>query len=164
MSKLAIQKKEKLNRNKVISIKKVRIVLVILLIIALLVFPVFMNILGGAAMMLNDNEDLGIMLIISSVLFIGSTVFAVIRKNLISLIMMIPGAVLAAYVIRAVSLIPNTDALVYRHLPTIAVPILTAIVILFNFLDPEAVRRRAEKRAKRIAEENRTLEDNEKIV
>jgi len=148
----------------VISIKKIRIIFAVLLIIALLVFPIFMNVLGGAAMILNDNESLGIMLIISSVLFIASAVFALIRKNLLSIITMIPATVLAAYVIRAVSLIPNTDSLVYRHLPTIAVPILTAIVILFNFLDPEAVKKRAEKRAKRIAEENRSLEDNEKIV
>ena len=147
-----------------ISIKKIRIIFAVLLIIALLVFPIFMNVLGGAAMILNDNEDLGIMLIISSALFIASAVFALIRKNLLSIIAMIPATVLAAYVIRAVSLIPNTDSLVYRHLPTIAVPILTAIVILFNFLDPEAVKKRAEKRAKRIAEENRSLEDNEKIV
>lgn len=147
-----------------ISIKKTRIIFAILLIIALLVFPIFMNVLGGAAMILNDNESLGIMLIISSALFIASAVFALIRKNLLSIIAMIPATVLAVYVIRAVSLIPNTDSLVYRHLPTIAVPILTAIVILFNFLDPEAVKKRAEKRAKRIAEENRSLEDNEKIV
>lgn len=147
-----------------VSIKKVRIIFVVLLIIALLVFPIFMNVLGGAAMMLNDNADLGIMLIISSVLFTGSAVFAVIRKNIVSLIMMIPATVLTAYVIRAVSLIPNTDSLVYRHLPTVAVPILTAIVLLLNFLDPEAVRKRMEKRQKRLDEENRSLNDNEKIV
>ena len=147
-----------------VSIKKARIIFVILLITALLVFPIFMNLLGGAALMLNDNEDLGVMLIISSVLFIAGGVFAVIRKNLLSLIATVPASVLVVYVIRAISLVPNTDTIVYRHLPTVAVPVLTAIVLLFNFLDPEAVRKRAEKRQKRISEENRALDDNEKIV
>ena len=70
----------------------------------------------------------------------------------------------AVYVIRTISLIANTDKLVMRHLPTVAVPVLTAVVLLLNFLDPEAVRRRAEKKRAKLESENRELTSDEKIV
>lgn len=137
------------------------------MIVAIAVYPVFFNILGGIGIIVksgNENASSGVILIISSVLLIGGGVLAILRKNIASVICTATGTVAAVYVIRAISLIANTDKLVMRHLPTVAVPVLTAIVLLLNFLDPEAIRRRAEKKRAKLESENRELTADEKIV
>lgn len=137
------------------------------MIIATVVYPVFFNILGGIGIIVkseNENASNGVVLIVSSLLLIGGVVLAILRKNIPSAICTAVGTVAAVYVIRAISLIANTDKLVMRHLPTVAVPVLTAIVLLLNFLDPEAVRKRAEKKRAKLESENRELTADEKII
>lgn len=137
------------------------------MIIAIAVYPVFFNILGGIGIIVksgDENSSSGVILIVSSVLLISGGVLAIFRKNIASAICTAVGTVAAVYVIRAISLIANTDKLVMRHLPTVAVPVLVAVILLLNFLDPEAVRRRAEKKRAKLESENRELTSDEKIV
>lgn len=138
-----------------------------MMIAATAVYPVFFNIMGGIGIIVksgNEHISDGIMLIVSSLLLTGGAVLAILRKNIASVICTAAGTVAAVYVIRTISLIANTDKLVMRHLPTVAVPVLTAVVLLLNFLDPEAVRRRAEKKRAKLESENRELTADEKIV
>ncbi len=137
------------------------------MIAAIAVYPVFLNILGGIGIIVkseNENAVNGVILIVSSAMLIGGGVLAILRKNIASAICTAAGTVAAVYVIRAISLIANTDKLIARHLPTVAVPVLIAIVLLLNFLDPEAVRKRAEKKRAKLENENRALTSDEKIV
>lgn len=138
-----------------------------MMIIATAVYPVFFNIMGGIGIIVksgNENALNGVVLIVSSLLLTGGVVLAILRKNIASVICTATGTVAAVYVIRTISLIANTDKLVMRHLPTVAVPVLTAVVLLLNFLDPEAVRRRAEKKRAKLESENRELTSDERIV
>lgn len=137
------------------------------MIIATAVYPVFFNIMGGIGIIAksgNENASNGVVLIVSSLLLVGGAVLAILKKNIASVICTATGTVAAVYVIRTISLIANTDKLIMRHLPTVAVPVLTAIVLLLNFLDPEAVRRRAEKKRAKLESENRELTADEKII
>lgn len=137
------------------------------MIIAIAVYPVFFNILGGIGIIVksgNENASRGVILIVSSVLLIGGGVLAILRKNIASAICTAAGTVAAVYVIRAISLIANTDKLIMRHLPTVAVPVLAAVILLLNYLDPDAVRKRAEKKRAKLENENRELTADEKIV
>lgn len=137
------------------------------MIIAIAVYPVFLNILGGIGIIVksgNENASSGVLLIVSSVLLIIGGVLAIFRKNIASAICTSVGTVAAVYVIRAISLITNTDKLIMRHLPTVAVPVLIAVILLLNYLEPEAVRKRAEKKRAKLESENRELTADEKIV
>lgn len=137
------------------------------MIIAIAVYPAFFNILGGIGIIVksgNENSSSGVIFIVSSVLLISGGILAIFRKNIASAICTAVGTVAAVYVIRAISLIANTDKLVMRHLPTVAVPVLIAVILLLNFLDPEAVRRRAEKKRAKLESENRELTADEKII
>ena len=137
------------------------------MIAATAVYPVFLNILGGIGIIItpgSDNISKGVILIVSSVLLTVGVILAILRKNIPSAICTAVGTVAAIYVIRVISLVANTDKLIMRHLPTVAVPVLVAVVLLLNFLDPEAVRKRAEKKRAKLENENRELTADEKIV
>lgn len=151
--------------------KKISKITFILAIIAEVICCLVLNTLGGAAFIMNGYEKCGIALFASTVLLIAALVFIKFKKSLVPLILTILGSACYIYTLAVIEAIPNTkipkeytEALSAKHFPTIAVTVLLILLIIFNFFSEESVQKRYEKRMKRKAEKERSLNDDEKIL
>lgn len=151
--------------------KTARNVTLVLTIAAAVICCVVLNLLGGYAFVINGYEKCGYALFASSALLVCAVVFAAFRKVIIPILLNIAGSAFYIYTLAVIGAIPNTkipkentEALMAKHYPTIAVTVLIVLLVFFNFMNDEAVKKRAEKRkAKKLAAE-RQLNEDEKIV
>lgn len=130
-----------------------------------------LNTLGGAAFIMNGYDKCGIALFISTVLLVAALVFIAFKKSLVPLILTIVGSGFYIYTLAVIEAIPNTkipkeytEALSAKHFPTVAVTVLLIMLVIFNFFSEEAVQKRIEKRNSKKAEQDRSLNDDEKIL
>lgn len=151
--------------------KKARITTMILCIAAAAIISGFINIAGGIALSLNNYENCGIALFISSLFLISGTVIAIFERVWLPAVFNIIGTVSYIYTVSEIYAIPNTlipktntEPLAERHLLTVIVTILLAILTFLNFFSEKNTDKRAKKRQAKHDRENRKLKDSEKIV
>lgn len=145
--------------------------------IAFAVCSLFLNGLGGAAILTVAGEQyraVGIMLLVSSGLFLVCLVTAYGRKlwaNIVSLAANAAATVLYILPISALNSIADSDIpreniekLTSRIYPSVAVTVLLAVAVLADIMTERRITEREKRREERIAEKRRALHDDEKIV
>ena len=151
--------------------KKARIITLVLCIAAALIFSGFINIAGGIALLLNNYKNWGTALFISSLFLMSGTVIAIFEKVWLPIVFNIIGTVSYIYTVSEIYAIPNTlipkiqtEPLAERHLLTIFVTVLLAVLTVLNFFSEKNINKRTQKRRDKHDRENRKLKDSEKIV
>lgn len=132
------------------------------------------NIFGGIAIIIVNYEKygkIGIALLISSLFLIAGTVISAFQKVWIPAVFNIIGTVSYIYTVTQLYNIPNTlkpkvktEFLAERHLLTVIVTVLLAVVTFFNFFSEKNSQKRQERRSRKLAERDRELTDSEKIL
>lgn len=120
---------------------------------------------------MNDYDKCGIALFISTVFLVAALILIKFKKTIIPLIFTIVGTGSYIYTLAVISAIPNTkipkentEVLLAKHYPTITVTVLLILLIFFNFFSEEAVQKRLERKNKKLAERERSLNEDEKII
>ncbi len=151
--------------------KKARVFTMVLCIASAVIISCGINIMGGIAFCLNDYENCGIALFISSFFLVFGTVLACFEKVWLPVIFNIIGTASYIYTVSKIYAIPNTlipkmstEPLAERHLFTVIVTVLLAVLTVFNFFTDKNVEKRQKKRARKFNKESRSLKDNEKIL
>lgn len=157
--------------------KKARNVILVLCIAATAVISLFINSVGGFALafLVESSSDIfykcGVALLISSAFLVVGTVFACFQKVWVPLIFNIIGTACYIYTVSGIYSIPNemrpkadTEPLAERHLLTVFVTILLAILVFLNYFSEKNAEKRNKKRAAKYGRDNRKLSDNEKIL
>ncbi len=152
--------------------KKARTITLVLAAAALIICCACLNLMGSFAFMsYKGYEKCGYALIISSLLLTASYIIAVYKKVIIPMLLNIAGSWFYIYVLAFLSAIPNTkipreniERLMGKHYPTVIVTVLLTLLIFFNFMSEEAVKKRSEAKKARKAAKERQLTDDEKIV
>lgn len=136
----------------------------------------FMNILGGIAIISNGGSysNVGINLIVSTIILAFALLFTFFRKTVFNILSVIFNTLGSAFYIIAVSVlngIPNTvipsesiEILTSRIYPSVIVTLALGIAVFADYLSPERSAKREEKKRIRQAEKDRALTDEEKIL
>lgn len=155
----------------VILTKTARIAVIVLTVAAEVIACLGLNCMGAYAFITNGYEKCGYALLISTALLVIALLFAIFKKSLIPLLLNIFGSAGYIYTISVLASIPHTkipkestERLMANHYPTIAVTVLLAVLVFLNFFSKEAIEKRKQKRDKKLAELNRDLRDEEKII
>lgn len=151
-----------------------RKVMLVLSAAAFAVCELFLNLMGGIAFIMNNYENCGISLIIAVAAFAIALISAFFRKpaaNIISIVFNIIGTVFYIYPLGILNGIPNAkipresiEVLTSRIYPSVLVTVFLAMVIFADFFSYERSAKRAENRQRRIAEKQRALTDDERII
>ena len=154
--------------------KKARITTIILCITSAVIISGYINIVGGIAIIVKNYEKygkLGIALLISSLFMISGTILAAFEKVWLPAVFNIIGTVSYIYTVSGIYAIPNTlipktdtEPLAERHLLTVIVTVLLAVLTFLNFFSEKNTDKRAKKRKEKFDRENRKLKDSEKII
>lgn len=155
-----------------INTKKARTIVLFLSIVSVLICCLGLNLMGGFAFLNYENyTSCGYALLISSVLLVIAFIFAALKKVIIPIVFNLSGTIAYVYTLAFLNAIPNTkipkesiDILLIKHYPTIAVTVFLALLVFFNYMGEDAVKKRTEKKQAKNAAENRQLNDNERIV
>lgn len=157
--------------NGVIITKIARNVTLVLTIAATVISCLGLNLMGGYAFLINGYENCGYALFISSVILIAAVIIAAFKKVIIPLLLNIVGSAFYIYSLTFLAAIPNTkipseniEKLMSHHYPTIAVTVLLALLIFFNFMTDEAVKKRHNTKMLKKSTLERELSDDEKIM
>lgn len=157
--------------------KKARILTLVLCIAAAVVFSGFINIMGGIALafVVESASDTyricGYCLFASSALLTAATVLAAFEKVWLPAIFNVIGSAFYIYTVKVIYSIPNelipktaTEPLAEKHLLTVIVTVLLAILTFMNVFTEKNSAKREKKRMEKYSRENRSLEDSEKIL
>ena len=159
--------------------KKARIVTLVLCIAATAVFSGFNNIMGAIAILIQDYTNsavgdysfCGTALLISSAFLITATILAAFQRVWLPAVLNIVGTGFYIYTVKTFYSIPNelipkenTEPFAERHLMTVFVTVLLAILIFLNYFSEKNVEKRNKKRAEKHDKNNRRLNDDEKIL
>ena len=159
--------------------KKARIVTLVLCIASAAVFSGFNNIMGAIAILIQDYTEsavgdyssCGTALLISSAFLIAATVLAAFQKVWLPSAFNIIGTGFYIYTVKTFYSIPNelipkenTQPFAERHLMTVFVTVLLAVLIFLNYFSEKNVEKRNKKRAEKYNQNNRKLNDSEKIL
>lgn len=151
--------------------KTARIVTLILTIAAAVICCLGLNLMGGFAFIAQGYDKCGYALFISSALLSAAVILGGSKKVLLPVILDIFGSAGYIYTLSVLNAIPNTkiprtsiETLMANHYPTIIVTVLIILLAVFNFMQEDAVEKRRKAKAAKIAAENRSLNDNERIL
>ncbi|MCM1330562.1 MAG: hypothetical protein NC253_14120 [Ruminococcus sp.] len=159
--------------------KKARNITLALCIAATAVFSGFFNIMGAIAILIQDFSQsavgdysfCGTALLISSAFLIAATVLAALQKVWLPLVFNVIGTGFYIYTVKTFYAIPNeliskenTLPFAERHLMTVFVTVLLALLIIFNYFSEKNVEKRNKKRTEKHNKTSRKLTDNEKIL
>lgn len=151
--------------------KTARIVTLILTIAAAAICCLGLNLMGGFAFIANGYEKCGYALFFSSALLSAAVILGCFKKVILPVILDIFGSAGYIYTLSVLNAIPNTkipkastEALMANHYPTIIVTVLIILLAVFNFMQEDAVEKRRKAKAAKTAAENRSLNDNERIL
>ena len=127
--------------------------------------------MGGFAFIANGYEKCGYALFISSALLSAAVILGGLKRVIFPVILDIFGSAGYIYTLSVLNAIPNTkipkastEALMANHYPTIIVTVLIILLAVFNFMQEDAVEKRRKAKAAKTAAENRSLNDNERIL
>lgn len=141
---------------------------------AFAVCGLFLNLMGGIALIINNYIQCGVCLLVSVGLFLISLISAFFRKaaaNIISLLTNIAASACYIYTLAVLNGVPNTkvpkesmEIITSRIYPSVIVTVLLAAVIFFDIFSYERISARAEKKRRKSIEKSRPLKDSEKII
>lgn len=141
---------------------------------AFAVCGLFMNLVGGLGMYVNNYKKAGLCLMLSTAALLISIVAAFFRKtpaNIISVIFNIAGTLLYVYPIGILNGIPNNvvsaesiEKFTSRIYPSVIVTVLLGAAVFADFFSYDRISARSAKKEKKKAERSRALKDSEKIV
>lgn len=151
--------------------KTARIVTLILTIAAAVICCLGLNLMGGFAFIAQGYDKCGYALFISSALLSAAVILGGLKRVILPVILDIFGSAGYIYTLSVLNAIPNTkiprtsiETLMANHYPTIIVTVLIILLAVFNFMQEDAVEKRRNAKAAKIAAENRSLNDNERIL
>lgn len=159
--------------------KKARIITMILCIAAAAVFSGFFNIMGAIAILIQDYSQsavgdyssCGTALLISSAFLIAGVILAALEKVWLPAIFNIIGSAFYIYTVKVIYSIPNeliaktsTEPLAEKHLLTVIVTVLLAILTFMNVFTEKNSAKREKRRMEKYSKEERSLKDSEKIL
>ena len=144
---------------------------------AFAVCSLFLNGLGGAAIITVGTEQyrpVGILLLVSTGVFIPALITAYGRKiwtNIVSLTLNTAATVMYALPINALNSIPESavpkesiEVLTSRIYPSVFVTVFLALAVIADIMTEKRIAERERIRAERLAEKNRSLNEDEKIL
>lgn len=151
----------------------------IMLVVSSVTFAIcglFMNTVGGFSI-ISVNEsyaNIGYALIISTVILFLALLFAFFRNiftNILSVFFNVIGSICYIYAIAVLNGIPNAavpkeavEILTSRIYPSIIVTVALATAVFADVMSYERSVKRAERKSKKLHEQNRSLTDEEKII
>lgn len=151
-----------------------RKIMLVLSTAAFAVCCLFLNLMGGIALNMNNYEKCGTSLIISVGLFAVSLAAAYFRKgitNIISIVFNIAATAFYIYPLGILNAIPNSqipkesvEVLTARIYPAVLVTVFLALVIMADFFSYDRIAKRAERKRVSEREKKRALTDDEKII
>lgn len=157
--------------------KKARITVLVLCIAAAAAISGFINIMGGIgfAFMVESADttyrDCGICLFFSSAFLILGVILAAFEKIWLPAAFDIIGTVFYIITVKIIYAIPNTlrpktvtEPLAERHLMTVIVTVLLAVLIFLNYFSEKNTAKREKRKAEKYRRENRGLDEGEKIL
>lgn len=157
--------------------KKARITVLALCIAAAAVISGFINIMGGIAFAFmvesadTTYRDCGICLFFSSAFLILGVILAAFEKIWLPAAFDIIGTVFYIITVKMIYAIPNTlrpktvtEPLAERHLMTVIVTVLLAVLIFLNYFSEKNTAKREKRKAEKYLKENRSLDESEKIL
>lgn len=157
--------------------KKARTLTLILCIAAAAVFSGYINLMGGFALIFvveaaaDTYRICGMCLFASSALLIAGVVLAAFERVWLPAIFNIFGTAFYIYTVKVIYAIPNeliaktdTEPLAERHLLTVIVTVLLAVLTFLNVFTEKNSAKREKKRREKYDRENRSLKDSEKIL
>ncbi len=147
----------------------------VLTIAAAAIISGFIDIFGGISIIVVNYEkygDLGIALLISAFFLILGTILACFEKIWLPVVFNIIGTISYIYTVSNLYSIPNssnkpkvqTEALAEKHLFTVIVTVLLAVLTILNIFTDKNVKKREKKRLEKYNKENRSLTNNEKLL
>ncbi|MCI5750949.1 MAG: hypothetical protein MR038_00490 [Oscillospiraceae bacterium] len=151
--------------------KKAKTAVNVVTVIALVICALFLNVMGGIGLCLNNYENAGIALFISTFFLTLAVIFMGKGRMVMPSVFNIIGSAGYIYAINILAAIPNemipkqyTEPLIWRIYPVISVTVLVLAAVIMNYFSPQQeAKREARKKAKYEAE-LRPLEDDEKIL
>ena len=157
--------------------KKARITVLILCIAAAAVISGFINIMGGIGFaFLVESADTtyrncGICLFVSSAFLISGVVLAAFERVWFPAAFDIIGTAFYIFTVKMLYAIPNTlrpktvtEPLAERHLMTVIVTVLLAVLVFLNYFSEKNTAKREKRKAEKYNKVNRMLDDSEKIL
>lgn len=157
--------------------KKARITVLVLCIAAAVVISGFINIMGGIgfAFLVESADtayrDCGICLFFSSAFLILGVILAAFERVWLPAAFDIIGTVFYIITVKIIYAIPNTlhpktvtEPLAERHLMTVIVTVLLAVLIFLNYFSEKNTAKREKRKAEKYRRENRSLDEHEKIL
>ncbi|MGN0691441.1 MAG: hypothetical protein ACI4K7_03735 [Oscillospiraceae bacterium] len=151
--------------------KKAKTAVNVVTVIALVICGLFLNVMGGIGLYMNNYENAGMALFISTFFLTLAVIFMGKGRMVIPSICNIIGSSGYIYAINVLAAIPNekipkqyTEPLIGRIYPVISVTVLVFAAVIMNYFSPcQEAKREARKKAKYNAE-LRPLKDDEKIL
>jgi uncharacterized membrane protein len=155
------------------AVKRISVMLKILIIVTALIYPVFMNILGGIGMYMGGGKSYGIGMLISSGLIILSVLLCFKRINIPSAIIATTGIILCIVCVYSFAQIPIEKGLsdadfvplenkyYFRHYPTLLVYIFQIILTSMQLFSYDEIIKRKQKHNAKLEKEN---EEAPKII
>lgn len=145
----------------------------------LLWFGIFINILGGIALIRegaaspydNDYTAAGNALLISVPILTAALVLSAMKFVVLPGILDIIGTAFFCYTLSVIYAIPNsfipklqTEALAANHFPTVSVTVLVGLIVILNVVLPETRIKREKQKQDKLSKQNRDLNEEEKIL
>ena len=144
---------------------------------AFAVCSLFLNGLAGAAIITVGGEQykaVGILLLVSTGAFLAALITAYGRKvwtNILSLVLNGAATLMFAMPINALNSLSDSavpkeaiDRMTSRIYPSVAVTLFLALAVIGDIMSEKRIDERERRRSERIAEKNRSLHEDEKIV
>lgn len=157
--------------------KKARVTVLVLCIAAAAVISGFINIMGGIGFAFlvesadNTYRGCGICLFISSAFLILGVILAAFERVWLPAAFDIIGTVFYIFTVKMIYAIPNTlrpktvtEPLAERHLITVIVTVLLAVLIFLNYFSEKNTAKREKRKAEKYRKENRSLDEHERIL
>ncbi len=151
-----------------------RKVMLTLSVISFAVCCLFLNLMGGIALCMNNYDACGKSLILSVILFAVSLIFAFFRRlpaNILSALFNAAATLFYIYPIGILNAIPNEqiprtsiEVITSRIYPAVIVTIVLAIAVFADFFSYDRMAMRAERKRIKAAENKRELTEDEKII
>lgn len=134
----------------------------------------FLNLMGGIALISNNYEKCGTSLIISVILLAAALISAFFKNlpaNIVSALTNAAGTLFYIYPIAVLNAIPNSEipktaveVLTSRIYPSVAVTVTVAAAVFADIFSYDRTVGREKKKALKLSEKNRPLKDNERII
>ncbi len=150
---------------------RARAAVLVITVIADVICSLFLNVMGGIGLALNNYQKAGYSLIASAAVLTLAIIFLRRGGMVIPSVLCAAGTALYIYPIRVLDSIPHTlipkqniEPLMQRIYPAVSVTVLLVIMIVFNYFSDEQINKREARRRAKYEREDRKLRNDEKII